>query len=166
MCTCLLAECECVYVCVSDVEVYEKLSCLKNSKCTNFDMAMNVFSLAVYSPIFRWRYVCDYRTCEGEKAKEEVVFESVEYTGYLFTWSAPNARLIFAQDKFLWDSKRADVVKDTGTWLLRLSRFPKLLILLWRLTIFVSGTGEFWIIFSRICPLHVLFADWSKNIEV
>ena len=36
---------------MDDLEVHEKLSSLKNGKCTNFDMAMKIFSLAVSSPI-------------------------------------------------------------------------------------------------------------------
>ena len=35
-----------------DVEVYEKLSSLKDGKYANFNMVVNVFSLAVCFPVF------------------------------------------------------------------------------------------------------------------
>ena len=44
--------CVCVCVVIDDVEVHEKLSILKDGKCTHFDIAKNVLPLAVGSPIF------------------------------------------------------------------------------------------------------------------
>ena len=47
---CPLVKCMWVHV-EGDVEVHEKLSKMKDDKHTNFDMTMNIFSLAISSPI-------------------------------------------------------------------------------------------------------------------
>ena len=146
VCVCSLTECVWMYV-WGDVDVHEKFNISKDGKYTNFNMTMNVFSLAVCSPIF----VCVSEAVSGEYLSPEsewerrsekmlLLLESVKYKDFLVTWPAPNARFTFARDKFLWDYKRADVVEDTGSWLFGPTRFPKLLNLLWRLIIFVSGT--------------------------
>ena len=73
------------------------------------------------------------------------------------------------QDLFLRGTnwKRADVVEDTGMWLLCSTRFLKLLNSLWRLTIFVSVTNEFWIqyfqIFLSTCSLPTSLKLRSVN---
>ena len=51
----------------------------------------------------------------AEREKEEIVFKIMKYIGFLVMWLAPNARFIFAQDKCLQDSKRTDVMENTGT---------------------------------------------------
>ena len=129
-------------------------------KYTNFNRTMEIFSLAVCSPIFG----CVPEVARGkclrpksewqQKSKRRNCFRKREIYRFQVTWPAPNARFIFALDKFLGDSKRTDILEDTDTWLLCPTRFPKLFNLFWHITIFVSGTNflkaSFGSYFSRI----------------
>ena len=109
---------------VGDIEVHEKFSILKDGKYANFIRNMNVFSLAVNSPIFGCcvavklsRAVASWENWEWESERkrewDRKNFREREIYRYLLTWPASNARFIFSKDKFFCDSKSVDVVEDT-----------------------------------------------------
>ena len=135
VCVCPLTECVSV-AWAGDVETHEKLSSLKNSKYNYFDIVINVFLLAVCSPIFGYvtetlysesrRQESEWEERSGKTKKRRFFLRCGRYRNRV-TWPAPNNRIIFARENFLLDSKRLVIVEDTLMRLLWRTRFPKLI---------------------------------------
>ena len=102
--------------------------------------------------------VCERNCLSGSESakrqetrkKKKVVSESVEYIRLHITWPAPNARVIFAQDKFKmhrrsWQHMARDYSVQSGFWNYLIYRRP---------TTFVLGTSGSWILFFKFFLLH------------
>ena len=156
---------------VSDVDIHQKFSILKNSKYTNFDIAMNVFLLVVCSPIFG----CMSEAVCGESLGPESEWERRNEKSKKGSWFQRCGIYRFPSHVIDFKCKIYFCVRQVPLgfqmcWRFCPIRFLELLNLFWHLTIFVLWTSfftsEFWILFFQNFLLHVHFADWFKIIGV
>ena len=153
----------CVYVCgetkkyiaakySSAESVYIwKFSILKDSKCTNFNMAMNVVLLAVCFHIFScvsvdWWVVCSCGSLTWKNWEwESESFSKCRIYRNPYYVTGSKHKVYF----YMGQIQNMDVVESIITWLHCPIRFLKLFNLFRCLSIFASGTSESWILFFQ-----------------